>query len=230
MTVGFLFVESGDLSGRICAEGFVRSVRRSMPGVPIVQFTDEHTAPVAGITDVRRAKREVLAVMRFRHQASVTGEWLFVDTDVLVQRDVRKVFRGTFHLAVTTRNWPHLTAAEGFTEKMPFNTGVVFSRSQKFWQEALAVLEASEIHDADFMGHQQIICDLVASGRYVIEQVKGSKFNCPPWVPGAKGDADVDYKKALSEEMVHQASIVHYKGAQRKQMMLDRVLAEAACA
>jgi len=225
--VGFLFIDGPDTTGRVCADGLVRSLRRVMPDVPIVQFSDFETPAITAVTEVRRLPRESesMAVMRFRHQANVTGDWLFLDTDVLVQKDVRKVFRGTFHIAVTTRNWPHLVNVDSFAEKMPFNTGVIFSRSQAFWQEALHVLEASEIHDRDFMGHQQIICDLVASGRYVIERVKGSKFNCPPAVPEVEG---VDLH--LSDRMVQAASIVHYKGAERKQMMLKRIERELSCA
>ena len=223
MTVGFLFIDGPDPWARVCADGLVRSVRTVMPGVPVVQFSDPVTPAITAVTEVRRLPQESasMAVMRFRHQANVTGDWLFLDTDIVVQKDVRKVFHSVFHIAVTTRNWPHLKAAEGFTERMPFNTGVIFSRSQKFWQEALEILESSETHDRDFMGHQQIICDLVASGRYEIAYVKGSKYNCPPFVEGGKEGGDPD----LSAKMVKHAAIVHYKGQERK-----RLQQEVACA
>jgi hypothetical protein len=226
--VGFLFIDGPDKTARVCADGLVCSLRRAMPDVPIVQFSDAETPAITAVTEVRRLPRESesMAVMRFRHQANVTGDWLFLDTDVIVQKDVRRVFRSTFHVVVTTRNWPHLKAADGFSEKMPFNTGVIFSRSQAFWREALEQLEASETHDREFMGHQQVICDLVASGRYDVAYIKGSKYNCPPYVKGGKEGGD----KQLSDLLVREASIVHYKGAQRKAMMLKRIRREALCA
>jgi lipopolysaccharide biosynthesis glycosyltransferase len=225
--VGFLHVGS-DPDGRLCAEGMAVSVKRAMPAVSVVQFTDERTEQVAGADEVYRlwSQSGSMAMARFWCQAQLDGEWLFLDTDVIVQQDVRKVFRSRFHIAVTTRNWRHLKPAKGFTERMPFNTGVIFSRSQKFWQDCYDQLKASEIDDQDFMGHQEVICDLVASDRYEIAYVKGSRFNCPPYVPGGKEGGDQE----LSDRMVKEAAIVHYKGAQRKQMMLDRIRAEGLCA
>lgn len=226
MTVGFLFVETGDEAGRLCAEGMVRSVQRSMPGVSVCQFTDETTRRVDGVDDLRRLPMEPMGLLRFRHQASVTGDWLFLDTDVIVQQDVRRVFHQSFHVAIPTRNWKHLRRAEGFTERMPFNAGVVFSRSQGFWQEALSRLEASDTQDREFMGHQQVICDLIDTGRYQVLCVKGSKYNCPPYVPGGKEGGN----KKLGAQMVREAAIVHYKGAHRKHMLIKRIRREALCA
>jgi hypothetical protein len=225
--VGFLFVGS-DSTGRACAEGLVCSCKRVMPDVPVVQFSDETTEPIAGVDEVMRRpfRSGSLAILRFTHQATVTGNWLFLDTDIIIQKDVQKVFRGKFHLAVTTRNWKHLKKADGFSERMPFNTGVIFSRSSKFWVEAVRTLEASETDDQDFMGHQQVICDLVASGRYDVAYLKGNKYNCPPFVEGGKEGGDPD----LSDVYVRNAYIVHYKGAERKRLMLERIRAEALCA
>lgn len=227
MKVGFLHVGS-DESGRLCAEGMARSVKRVMPSVEVIQFTDHTTAQVPGADEVYRlwSQSGSMAMARFWCQAQLDGDWLFLDTDVIVQQDVRKVFRGRFHIAVTTRNWRHLKEAKGFAERMPFNTGVIFSRSKKFWQDAYDLLNVSDAVDQDFMGHQEIICDLIASDRYEIAYVKGSRYNCPPFVPGGKEGGDPD----LSDRMVAEAAIVHYKGAQRKQMMLDRIRAEGLCA
>jgi hypothetical protein len=227
VTVGFLHVEAEpNADGRTCAVGMVASCKRAMPNVPVVQFSDKHTPAIDGVDDVRRLPMESLALLRFRHQAAVAGEWLFLDTDVIVQKDVRKVFHGVFHLALTTRNWKHLKPAYGFSERMPFNAGVIFSRSHAFWQDCLEVLETSDVHDQQFMGHQQIICDVAQSGRYRVAYVKGSTYNCPPFVEGGKEGGDPD----LSRRLVANAHIVHYKGAARKPMLLKRISQEFACA
>jgi hypothetical protein len=204
----------------------VESCHRAMPGVRVVQFADLDTPAVDGADDVLRLPMASLALLRFRHQAAVTGDWLFLDTDVIVQKDVRKVFHGVFHLAVTTRRWPHLKPALGFSERMPFNAGVIFSRSPAFWQECADTLGQSDVHDQQFMGHQQIICDVALSGRYQIVKVKGSKYNCPPFVAGGKEGGDPD----LSHRLVKHAHIVHYKGADRKPMLLQRIRKEFGCA
>lgn len=229
MTVGFLHVEPGepDLDGRARAEGMTRSVRRVMPCVPVVQFTDTATEAIAGVDDVRRMEPAPLALMRFRHQAAVTGEWLFLDTDVLVQRDVRHVFADqSFDVAITTRNWPHLRPAYGFAERMPFNAGVVFSRQPKFWRAAIRLLTSDASADAEFMGHQQVICQLAGSRQFTVRRLQGSRYNFPPYVAGPKDGGD----PALSAKMAKKAAIVHYKGATRKALMLDVIRAEAtAC-
>lgn len=192
-----------------------------MPGVAVVQFTDEHTAAVHGVDAVCRGESEQMALMRFRHQAAVTGDWLFLDTDVIVQRDVRKVFDKTFDIAVTTRNWPHLRPVAGFSARMPFNAGVVFSRSSEFWAEAYRRLKHEVEQDKVFMGHQQVICDMVDSGQWEVHKLKGSRYNFPPYV-----DRRGNHDDHPSEAMEANANIVHYKGLKRKPLLLERIRRE----
>lgn len=224
MTVGFFYVDVGTDESKdvaVCAAALVRSVRQTMPGVEVVHLTDPDTTPITGVDAVRRVDPEPMALMRFRHQSRVDGDWLFVDSDVLFQRDVRTVFDRAFDVAVTTRNWPHLRAAVGFTDRMPFNTGVVFSRSRAFWHEAVARLKQLSPDAQAFMGHQEVICDMVAEGRYHVKTLKGSHYNCPP----AMRSTD-DFIRG--EAMVRKAAIVHYKGLGRKASMLKRIRREAA--
>jgi lipopolysaccharide biosynthesis glycosyltransferase len=201
------------------------SVAATMPDVAVVQFTDEKTPPVDGAFEVIRGKRRPMALMRFWHQSQVKGDWLFVDTDVVFQRDVRSVFDQPFDIAVTVRDWPHLKRASGFAERMPFNAGVVFSRTRKFWSRAYKRLLEMPVELHDFMGHQQVICDLVTEKRFHVAYVKGSRYNCPPYIDGGKPGGDPD----LSAAMEQQAAILHYKGPVRKALMLDRLRSEGAC-
>ena len=225
MTVGFFLVDTGSVDGAlgvVCAAALVRSVRASMPGVAVVQFTDEQTAAVAGVNEVRRLPAEPMARLRMRHHAQAKGEWLFVDSDVLIQRDVRKVFAGPFDVALTTRNWKHLTPAEGFARRMPFNVGVVFSRTPGFWRAVYdRVLHMPE-ELQHWMGDQQAICDLVASGpKFTIAYLKGSKYNLPP--------ALVDDADGLNQRLQAKASILHFKGLERKTLLLARIRKEGLC-
>jgi hypothetical protein len=220
--VGFFLVgtQSVDSSiGAVCAGALVQSVRRSMPGVPVVQMTDEGTAAVPGVDEVLRLPTEPLALLRMRHQSAVTGEWLFVDTDVYIQRDVRNVFADPFDIALTTRNWPHLKVAGGFTERMPFNIGVVFSRCPAFWADIHERLSGMSPEWQEWMGDQQAVCDLVGEKpKYKIAFLKGSRYNLPPAV--------TDDAEGTSAKMTAKASILHFKGAGRKAMMLDLIRRE----
>ncbi len=229
MTVGFLHVETNRKSaemGRRCAEALIQSVEATMPDVAVVQFTDETTPPVAGAFEVIRSKRRPMAIMRFWHQSKVKGDWLFVDTDVVFQSDVRSVFEKKFDIAVTVRDWPHLKRAGGFSERMPFNAGVVFSRSRKFWGKAYKRLLTMPVEFHDFMGHQQVICELVTEKAVKVAYVKGSRYNCPPYVENGRPGGDPD----LSAEMVQKAAILHYKGPERKALLMQRLREAEACA
>lgn len=225
MNVGFFLVDTGSVDyacGVECAEGLIASVRASMPKVQVVHFTDEQTPMVEGADAVRRLPMEPMAMLRSRHQSQVSGEWLFVDSDVLIQRDVRDVFAQKFDIAVTTRDWPHLKAASGFTERMPFNIGVTFSRSPEFWASVCTRVGDMSDEWQHWMGDQQAVCDLLLdkASRYRVAYLKGSRYNLPPSV-----DAD---PSSLSRRMERKASILHFKGLGRKSMMIDR-LRGAAC-
>lgn len=222
MTVGFFLVDNGSVDaslGFTCADALTASVHQSMPGVGVVQFTDERTDAVRDVDDVRRLPIEPLAVLRMRHHAAVSGEWLFVDSDVIVQRDVRDVFQQPFDVALTTRDWTHLKVAAGFSERMPYNVGVVFSRTRSFWKEALKRVALMEESARNWMGDQQAICDITRTSRYRIALLKGSRYNYPPaLVPDADG-----------EKQQRKAHIVHYKGSERKGLLLERIRRDKAC-
>ena len=221
MNVGFFFVDRGGVDGvigPIGAKALAASVRSVMPGVRVVQFTDEQTADVPGAHEVRRLPAEPLALLRLKHQAAVKGEWLFVDSDVIVQRDVRDVFTLKFDIALVNRQWPHLKAAAGFSERMPFNTGVVFSRSHKFWGKAYERLQTMPEGLQDWMGDQQVICDMVGSSRFKFWFLKGTRYNLPPSL------------EAEDDPLVRKAHIVHYKGPERKALLLARVRGAEPCA
>ncbi len=222
MTIGFYHIDQNtgaSSQGYEYAQAMIRSAKAVMPEVPIVHFTDMTSAAVKGVSDVRRKPSEPMALLRMRHHAGVEGEWLFVDTDVIFQKPVTKVFRNkVFDIGLTTRNWTHLRPANGFTERMPFNVGVVFSRCPKFWAEVYTRLRKLEPELQEWMGDQEVIGIVARKRRYRIALVKGSRYNFPPQIP-TKGDS--------AKVMLESAAIVHYKGAVRKPMLLDRIRREA---
>jgi hypothetical protein len=215
VTIGFYLIDRRTLDsmcGYKCAEALVESARKVMPDVPVVHFTDNASPEVRG-TDTMRLASEPMARLRMRHHSHVSGEWLFVDTDVLFQQDVQHVFDKDFDLAVPSRGWGHLKKARGFTKRMPANMGVVFSRSAAFWTECLArVRELSKIKQ-HWMGDQEVFCGILAEDRYRVRELKGSVYNFPPSLD------DNETSQALEA----QAAIVHFKGEARKPMMLRRI-------
>lgn len=216
MNVGFFHIDTktdASEQGYACARLLVASVRRCMPYAHVVHFTDLTSPGVKGVDAVRRKPSEPMALLRMRHHAGVEGEWLFVDTDVIVQRSgVRKVFNDEFDIAITDRTWPHLKAAVGFTERMPFNTGVVFSRCPRFWADVYTRLRNLEPELQQWMGDQEVICEIVNedSPRYQVRHLRGHKYNYPPVVEEDTTDLEAA------------AFIVHYKGPKRKPLMMAR--------
>jgi len=212
VTIGFLHVARPDADWQLdaeCARAMVKSAKKLMPFTSIVQFTDEKTPKIKGVDAVRRKPSEPMGLLRMRHCAGVDGNWLFVDTDILFQQPVEIVFKRSFDVAVTKRDWAHLKPATGFADRMPFNTGVVFSRCPHFWAEAYTRLRSLDDDAQDFMGEQQVICDVAAGDRYHVLQLSGTTYNFPPEIPGTPSPAKL-YKRA---------SIIHFKGP-RKSLML----------
>ena len=207
MNVGFYLVQGPDPAGYVLADIMLRSVRSAMPGVEVTQFTDLKSPAVYGVNHVLRKPKQPLAVLRSLHQACVEGEWLFLDTDVVVQRDVRAVFQEPFDIAVADRRWQHLEATPEFTAQMPWNIGVIFSRAPTFWRAIHEALLRAPEQAQDFMGDQRAAGVLLQSGHWALLELPGMDFNYPPSGP---------------EDRAEQASIVHFKG-NRKDWMLQRL-------
>lgn len=196
MKVGFFHIDRPGNEHHVrLAELMVASIRRWMPGVEIVQLTDAILPLALGCLEA---------------YARCDGEWLFLDTDVIVQRDVRHIFDRPFDIAVAEREGTLLDKEVGkkFMARMPFNKGAVFSRSPAFWRAAAVRLRAMKPARQEWMGDQQAMNDVIASGAYHIE-VLPARYNYPP--------------KHEHEDVTSQA-ILHFKG-KRKAWMRERAYA-----
>lgn len=232
MTVGFYLVDREHVSdGYTWAKGLIQSVRQSMPDVPVIHFTDESSKGVRTADDVYRLPDEPMARLRLHHQANVSGYWLFVDTDVIIQKSVTGIFNKAFDIAVTRRNWGHLKTARGFSTRMAYNTGVVFSKCQEFWGEAYLRSAQLKPELQEWMGDQHVICDLIQDiavyenvTPYNVLELSGQRYNFPPACDSERDD----FKR--SEKFQEKASIIHYKGPERKAMLMARLKRERPCA
>lgn len=216
MKIGFYLVDTQTLdsmAGYKCAIELVRSARASIKKAEVYHLTDNDSPAVDGVDDTIRMKLEPMARMRMRHHGLLTGEWLFVDTDVVFQQDVRNVFQNDFDIAVCDREWDHVKPAGGFTDRMPWNMGVVFSRTPAFWTECYQRVRLLDKQKQRWMGDQEAFCDVIEEGQFKVHQLPGAVYNFPPALDNNESSQAIEAK----------AAIVHFKGEQRKPMMLQRI-------
>ena len=214
MDVCFLHI-GGD-----CAlpELMVKSVHLAMPDAHIVQFSDLDTPRVAGAHDVirRSVSLDELMIARLDHLAEFAHrEAIFLDTDIIVRRDLREVFALPFDVALTRRYGELALAADdpygrhfpsgNVIDYMPYNAGVMFSRTQDFW---IACREACEHMHPDFRrwyGDQIALKAVADTGEYAVFELAAHILN---------------YSPAHPQDIPDTALVLHYKGA-RKAWMKD---------
>lgn len=206
MTVGFYHVAlDGPKASTAGVQAMVRSVKQAMPGVRIVHFTDVQTPVIDGVDWAVRPTLPV-ALGCLDAYAQCEGDWLFLDTDVIVREDVRHVFDQPFDIAVAERAGT-LKPSEvdtKFMASMPYNKGAVFSRSQAFWLDALARCRQMKPTRQQWMGDQQAMNDAILSGKYAVE-VLPNRYNYPP---------------LTATDDLRDKAIVHYKGPRKAWMGL----------
>jgi len=201
MDVGFLMVGE-----QPCVATMVRSVRRVIPNARIVQMSDKGTPEVPGVDEVRRLPYDgYLMKFRLKHLADWPHEQaLILDTDVIVKADVSDVFDQPFDLALTRRSKPEMSAdGVDMAKRHPYNCGVMFSRSPAFWLECYRWLQDAKPKLWGWWGDQEAVINVAP--RYNILDLPVEEFNWSPSGP----------------EELSDARIWHYKGAIRKQWMLD---------
>lgn len=207
MRVGFYSTAtSADAPHYQQAGMLLQSLRRWMPGVPVSQFTDELSPAVADVDDVRRLPAAPMAQLRPLHWSRSEGEWLFLDTDIIVRRDVAGVFDERFDIALADRNWTHMEPTPGLTRKMPYNAGVAFSRCPTFWRYVYDEVMARPHWAVDFMGDQRAIALVLGKHpvTFDLEVLPGMVYNYPP--------------NALDDRGIFDAAIVHFKGSRKAWM------------
>lgn len=195
--------------GQRLAERMVQSVHEAMPEVPVLQFTHLNNvlaSRVEGVDAVQVVDDGPLCVSVLDAFAqSGEGDWLLLDTDVVVQHDVQHVFDHSFDIAVATREGT-LTKKEigsKMMTSMPFNKGAVFSRSPLFWKAARELVKAMKPAAQAWMGDQRAVNDVIATGSFDV-RVLENHYNYPPF----RAAEDVSFRH-----------IVHYKGPRKTWMV-----------
>lgn len=223
MRAAFVLTATDDPTGYVAADFCLRSLKRHMPDVEVWQLTDRTSPSVVGVDNVVRMSGNARALPFTRFMAAMyatvapDGEWLFLDTDVVVQQDVRHIFDvPAFDLAVADRAGTYLEGESGseFMAAMPYNAGVMFSRPAAPWGAITEAIDALPVQQQQWLGVQLALAALIPSGG-VRASILPPTYNYPPHA----ADEDVSTK-----------ACVHYKGPWRKRVLIERVYRETVCA
>ena len=212
ITVAFVHVGADAALPRI----MVASVRRAMPAARIVHLTDELTAPIAGTDETIRRRYDGSFLMTFRlaHFAALAPcNAVFLDTDVMVQRDLSPLFDWEFDVALTARDGSVIDpGGEDISLDMPYDIGVMLSKPSgwEFWREAERhCARLSEDHRR-WGGDQHAVKAVADTAPLCILDLECRLYNHTPHT---------------ETEDVAGRYVVHYKGA-RKAWMAARGLRE----
>ena len=183
----------------------VEHVRRVMPQHQVLHMTDSETPAIEGVSRRQEIPYDGSRLMTYRlqHLAELAEPAIILDTDVIVQADLSAVFDKDFDVALTKRKGRILYGGKDIVKSMPYNTGVMFSRSQAFWRDCYALCKKAPQDMQRWFGDQ--LCVAAVAPKYKVLELPCSKFNYTP----ATQNEDVSAKFA-----------VHYKG-QRKDWMLN---------
>lgn len=211
--VGLFYVDAHDPSCRKLARLCVESVRDAIPGAWIVHLTHPKTVPFEFADEVISFIAPGFGLMQFRmeHFCSLPyEEALFLDIDTVVQKDVWPVFDREFDIAIAKRSrklvFKNANPESQLAEKMPYNTGVIFSKNRRFWVAVLRQMRDMSLDMRNWFGEQVAVAELIAANKFNVRELEEGMFN---------------YTPSTNEEDVSHRAIVHYKGI-RKSWMIRR--------
>lgn len=182
---------------------------KSVAGNELVQITDEETPALPGCEVFRIPKGDMpFMIWRARAYAAFNKPGLYIDTDVIVNRDLSPIMALDFDVALT-KTWVVVKDPNGtnLTELMPYNGGVVFVKHPDFWGDVVAHMESQPEEHQKWYGDQFALAAL-AKMYYTIE-LPNKIYNYTPKVKEHETGAD------LSDKW-----ILHFKG-NRKEWMRD---------
>lgn len=210
--VGFFYVNCGLPEMEVMATLMIASVKEVIPDAHISQFTNEATPALLGVDEriVRPVGKQGLMESRADHYARVKHETLFLDPDIIVQKNPREVFAEDFDVALTKRRGELFVNGVDTHGSMPYNTGVSFCRNPRFWRAVHNEMKSMPFKERNWLGEQIAVANVVKSGEFNVLTLSCDDYN---------------YSPETKHEDVSGRFIVHYKGPIRKHWMLDMVTA-----
>src|SRR5574341_335513 len=183
------------------------SVRRVMPAVRVLMMTDHKTPAIEGIEPVRISTHGFPDWIPWVCNACslMEGEVLYLDSDVVVQRDLRPLFNVDADAIFTQRGPKEF---EG--RLMPFLFGVVAYRSTEFWKEVRdRVLAMRDPKDLGWWGSQIIVFDMWMECQNGRKDWKIASIPCHTY----------NYTPKDAQDTPEDKFALHYKGKKRKAWM-----------
>lgn len=168
----------------------------------LIQMTDQVTEQIEGTDELIRGDYGHMAYSRICHIRDYPHEELLIlDNDLLVKRQVDEVWDWDFDVALGIR--------PGLDDRNKYNSGVMFSRSHKFWVDCAEWFETQGKKTWDWGGEQRSV-NFVANNKKFKHKYKVCNLNCGVynWAPPKNKNAKND-----------KAAIWHYKGGDRKKWM-----------
>jgi len=194
MLIGFF--AQGEGPHLAIAKHLIDSAKQVMPKVDVWHLTDGKT-PAMGRC-IRIVEPMPMGIRRLEHYARLTGDWCFVDSDVVFRKDVRDVFDKPFDVALASREGTIWADGE-YARVNPYNFGVVFSRCPRFWQTVIKGVESLPGGMHDWGGEQFVTCELAKRRDFKVE-ILPSSYNFTP---------------AKREDSLEHVHIAHYKGPRK---------------
>jgi hypothetical protein len=192
------------------ARAMIQSAREAMPGCELVQFTDMDTKPLVDRV-VRKPRYEGMFWMPYvcDFMAETDEEVLLLDTDIIVRKDLRKLFEPKADMVVTFRARP----VKAGHRTMHILVGVIASRNKEIWKEASRRISAMDgKDDKNWWGIQLVLWDMLC------ESQRGES----PFAIAAVDQKQFNYVPKYEEDIPENAWAIHFKGIDRKLWMLNR--------
>lgn len=183
------------------AEMMVTSARRF--GHYCVHLSDEDTPPVRGAMQIAMP-RNGEGIMYFRAEcyAAYNEPGIYMDTDMLIRRDLSPIMAMDFDVALTRRNHDIIDPnGVNVGQLMPYNGGVVAMKDKTFWPEVERLMAGMDADSQRWYGDQVALSE-AAKSRNVLE-LPLRLYN-------------LTVKKAGLD--VSRASILHFKGRGKEVM------------
>lgn len=202
----YVYVNEASLPHVEFAKLMLKSAKAAMPDVEVWHLTDADTPALEGVDGVHRIGGNLpMAARRMSHNASLTGDWLFIDPDIIIRKDVRKVFDAPFDIALTDRIGTDMEGTP-YAKSMPYNLGVAFSRSPRFWKRVLLHMSGLSPKLQQWTGDQLVVCAMIKQDMvpdFKVRILPGRIYNFPP----------------TSADDGKDAAICHYKGPRKAKLM-----------
>lgn len=204
------FVNEASMAHLEFAKLMLKSARDVMPGVEVWHLTDGTSPALEGVDGVHRIDLPVpMAVRRMLHNANLEGDWLFIDPDIIIQKDVRHVFDEPFDVALTDRLGTDMENTS-YGREMPVNLGVSFSRSPKFWLRVIRHLNTLPVKLQQWTGDQLVVGAMLRQkliDDFNVKILPGLRYNYSP--------------SAADDPRMQDAAIAHFKGPTRKHWLKE---------